>query len=60
MTDTAQLEMRIHEVKDQLGQISAKLDVLEKDLHQSMGNTIQIKSDLDRLKGAFPQLNWSK
>ena len=60
MTDTAQLEMRIHKVKDQLDRINGKLDGLEKTLFDSLVNIDRIKSDIDRLKGAFPQLNWSK
>ena len=51
MTDNAQIEMRIHQVKDELSRISTKLESLEKTLFDNMVKADQMQMQLAELRG---------
>jgi CII-binding regulator of phage lambda lysogenization HflD len=50
MSSTAQLEMRIHKVKDKLGGVSARIDKVEKQLEDFYATAFETKELLAELR----------
>lgn len=50
MTDTKQIEMQIHRVKDKLGDASARIDKLEKQIEDFYAAAFETKELLTELR----------